>query len=104
MLVMNLDPAAEYYRYKVDVDVQEIVSVSEIMEATSLGPNGGLLKSLEYIYDNFDHIDQLLSECCGQDDILLVDCPGQIELYSHSDIMPKFIRKFESTGFHCVGL
>jgi len=50
------------------------------MEHHTLGPNGGLLRALEYILDNFDYIEVKLSECLGDDDILIVDCPGQIEL------------------------
>jgi len=47
ILVMNLDPAAEHFKYKVDIDTQELITVQDVMETYSLGPNGGLLKALD---------------------------------------------------------
>lgn len=34
-----------------------------------------------------------------QDDYVLFDCPGQIELYSHLDVMPKLLNRLVSNGF-----
>lgn len=45
--LINLDPAAELFEYEPAVDVRELITLKEVMESTGLGPNGGLIKSLQ---------------------------------------------------------
>ena len=47
--VVNLDPAAESFAYPVSIDVRELVTLEDVMEEMSLGPNGGLLFCMEYL-------------------------------------------------------
>jgi GTPase SAR1 family protein len=49
--VVNLDPAAEYFDYPVDIDIRELVHLDDVMEADDLrlGPNGGLVFCMEYV-------------------------------------------------------
>lgn len=48
IIVVNLDPAAETFKYKCDIDIRELISTEDVMEEFKLGPNGGLIYSMEY--------------------------------------------------------
>jgi GTPase SAR1 family protein len=80
--VGNLDPAAEVFGYTVDFDLRELISVDDVMEEMGLGPNGGLLYCMEYLVDNLEWLEDHLDEF-GEDEYLLLDVPGQVELYTH---------------------
>lgn len=57
----------------------------------NFGPNGGLVYCMEYL---IEHIDELLDElnAFADDSFFLFDCPGQIELYSHLDVMTRLAK------------
>ena len=46
---MNLDPAAEDFAYKPDLDIKDLISLEDVMEEIGLGPNGGLIYCFEYV-------------------------------------------------------
>lgn len=50
--VMNLDPAAELFTYRCDLDVRALITLNDVMKETDLGPNGGLVFTLEYLVEN----------------------------------------------------
>ena len=89
--IVNLDPAAEVFTYKVDVDIRELISVEDVMEELNLGPNGGLLYCMEYLANNLAWLEEQLDDF-GEDAYFLFDCPGQIELFSHVPIMKLVLR------------
>ena len=102
MRVGNLDPAAEVFRYAVDFDVRELVSVDDVMDEMTLGPNGGLLYCMEYLVDNLEWLEGHLDEF-GDDEYLLLDCPGQIELYTHVPVFNRVAACLRAKGFNvCV--
>lgn len=84
--MVNLDPAAEYIPYKCDVDIRELISLSDVMEEFKLGPNGGLVYCMEYLLENIDWLEEEISNF-AEEDYVLFDCPGQLELYSHLPVM-----------------
>ena len=47
--VVNLDPANETTNYPCALDIRDFVRVEEVMEREGLGPNGGVLWSLEEV-------------------------------------------------------
>ena len=73
--IVNLDPACEKFFYEAFLDINELISVQDVMEELQLGPNGGLLYCLEYLVDNFDWLEEGIGQL-GQDDYVLFDCPG----------------------------
>ncbi|XP_076065713.1 GPN-loop GTPase 3 [Oratosquilla oratoria] len=101
MNIVNLDPAAECFAYEPMADVKDLIQVSDVMEAEDLlyGPNGGLVFCMEYLMgpDGFDWLKEKLGDV--DEDYILFDCPGQIELYTHMDIMKKFVRQLEMWDF-----
>jgi len=98
--VVNLDPAADTFKYQVTFDVRELVTLEEVMDETGLGPNGGLLHCMEYLEDSLDDWLQERLEGYGDEDYIIFDCPGQIELYSHSSVFKSFCDQLKLWGWH----
>lgn len=51
---INLDPAVESVPYPCDIDIRDLVSLDEVQEELSLGPNGGLAYCFDYLEKNID--------------------------------------------------
>ena len=49
---INLDPAATDFTYEPDLDIRDLISLEDVMEEMSLGPNGGLIFSFEFLSQN----------------------------------------------------
>lgn len=88
--VINLDPAAEHFEYTPSVDIRTLLTVEEVMKEHQLGPNGGLMFCLEVLLSNLAWLEEAIGDY--DEDYLLFDCPGQIELYSHQPLMRNFVR------------
>ncbi|XP_071790362.1 GPN-loop GTPase 3-like [Asterias amurensis] len=97
--VVNLDPAAEYFDYQPVADIRELIEVDDVMDDDALrfGPNGGLVFCMEYFAQNFDWLKEQLGDI--EDDYLIFDCPGQIELYTHIPVMKQFVETLQSWDF-----
>ncbi|XP_052072703.1 GPN-loop GTPase 3-like [Mytilus californianus] len=101
--VVNLDPAAEHFDYPVLADIRELIHLDDAMEDESLrfGPNGGLIFCMEYFAQNLDWLDEVLEEI--EDDYILFDLPGQIELYTHIPVMKQLVDKLQRMDFRICG-
>lgn len=62
---------------------EEVVNLSSVMDELGLGPNGGLMYCMEYIEHHLDHVVQLIKSRVQPTTYLLIDLPGQVELYTH---------------------
>ena len=115
--VVNLDPAAEYFDYQPYIDIRDLIQLDDAMEDEELhyGPNGGLVFCIEYLIENSDWLrDQL----CGvgsddedevvtdepDDDYILFDMPGQIELYTHLRTGHQLAKLLESWNFRLCSI
>jgi len=78
--VVNLDPGVLKLPYSPDVDVRNYVDVGNIMEKYGLGPNGALILAADLIADEIDNIAKDIE--AANADIVLVDTPGQMELFA----------------------
>ncbi len=78
--VVNLDPGALKLPYQPDVDVRNYVDVGNIMEKYGLGPNGALIMAADLIADEIEKLTRDIEEAHA--DIVLVDTPGQMELFA----------------------
>ena len=92
IVVINLDQAAESFKYKCDIDIRELITVVDVMLKKKLGPNGALVYCMEYLLDHIDWLEEQI-ESFVENSYFLFDCPGQLELYSHYDIMTNIINK-----------
>jgi len=96
--VANLDPAAEHFDYDLAFDIRDLISVEEVMEELGLGPNGGLIYCMEYLLQNLDWLQDQL-EGFGDDEYLILDCPGQLELYTHVPLMRNVVDRMRMWGY-----
>jgi len=84
--VVNLDPAATDLAYAPTVDIRTFITAEGAAEAHGLGPNGALVWCMEHLVAHPEWLeDQLDAFIDG--DTLLLDVPGQIELYTVHDCM-----------------
>jgi GTPase SAR1 family protein len=77
---VNLDPGALKLPYSPDVDVRNYVDVGNLMEKYDLGPNGALILAADLIADEIENITRDIEAVDA--DIVLVDTPGQMELFA----------------------
>ncbi|KAF3069247.1 hypothetical protein V8C43DRAFT_293653 [Trichoderma afarasin] len=88
--VINLDPAVLNVPFESNIDIRDSVNYEEVMKQYNLGPNGGILTSLNLFATKVDQIVNLLEKRSKPDpehperkpiDRILVDTPGQIEAF-----------------------
>jgi GTPase SAR1 family protein len=78
--VVNLDPGTLKLPYSPDVDIRNYVDVGNLMEKYGLGPNGALIMAADLIADEIENISKDIEDANA--DIVLVDTPGQMELFA----------------------
>ena len=62
--VMNLDPAVMNVPFAPNIDIRDSVNYKEVMKQYSLGPNGGILTSLNLFATKVDQVLALLEKRC----------------------------------------
>ncbi len=83
---LNLDPGVVWLPYAPDVDIREHVKISDIMERYNLGPNGSLVMASDMIATRLPHVQEQIHKL--NPDYLLVDTPGQVELFAYRSSGP----------------
>ena len=78
--VVNLDPGVLKLPYSPDVDIRNYMDVGNLMEKYGLGPNGALIMAADLIADEIENIPKDIE--AANADIVLVDTPGQMELFA----------------------
>lgn len=53
---------------------------------------------MEYFLQNQAWLEEKLSEFVGEDDYVIFDCPGQIELYNDRDIFREVVHNLQNYG------
>jgi GPN-loop GTPase len=94
---VNLDPAAEEFAHPPDLDIKELISLEDVMEEMGLGPNGGLVYCFEFLLENLNFITEALDPLT-EEYLIIIDMPGQIELYTHIPILPALVKHLTRTG------
>lgn len=88
--VINLDPAVLNVPFESNIDIRDSVNYKEVMKQYNLGPNGGILTSLNLFATKVDQILGLLEKRAAPEPEnpgkkliknILVDTPGQIEVF-----------------------
>ncbi|XP_058795848.1 GPN-loop GTPase 1 [Phymastichus coffea] len=82
--VINLDPACNEVPYPVNIDIRDTVNYKEIMKQYSLGPNGGIVTSLNLFSTKFDQVVELVKKTEKKYEYVVIDTPGQIEVFTWS--------------------
>uniref|UniRef100_A0A6S8G3P6 GPN-loop GTPase 3 n=1 Tax=Aplanochytrium stocchinoi TaxID=215587 RepID=A0A6S8G3P6_9STRA len=103
--IINLDPAAEIFGYNVAVDIRDLISLEDVAEELDYGPNGGLVFCMEHLAQNLDWLRNEFDAIGPSDDeYFIVDCPGQIELFTHIPVMRKVCDAFKSWDISVCGV
>jgi hypothetical protein len=96
--VVNLDPANDNIPYPCAIDISGLITLKDVMDEYSLGPNGGMLYCMEYLEANYDWLEEKLKEL-GKDVYVLFDLPGQVELSTNHNSLKNIIGKLSKSGF-----
>lgn len=87
--VVNLDPAVRSVPFESNIDIRDSVNYKEVMKQYNLGPNGGILTSLNLFATKVDQVLSILEKRCLPQSqqteptppYILLDTPGQIEVF-----------------------
>lgn len=88
---VNLDPGVLTLPYSPDVDVRNYVKVGGIMEDYGLGPNGALILAADFIAEDVKQVSNEIEDLGA--DVVLVDTPGQMELFAFRGSGPYIARE-----------
>ena len=65
--MVNLDPAVREVPYPTNIDIRDSVNYKEVMKQYKLGPNGGIVTSLNLFATRFDQVMSFLDKKCSTD-------------------------------------
>ncbi len=92
--VLNLDVGVENLPYTCDVDIRDYVNFVSIMRQYDLGPNGAMIIANDLVASKIDDIQNDIYNV--NPDYLIVDTPGQIELFAYRPSGPFFVKNLKS--------
>lgn len=92
--ILNLDPGVESLPYTCDIDVRDHVDIISIMQQYDLGPNGALIMANDLIASKIEELQDQINNV--NPDYLIVDTPGQIELFAYRTSGPFFIQNLDA--------
>ena len=76
---VNLDPGAENLPYDPDVDIRDWISLKAVMDDYGLGPNGAQIACADMLALNTSDVKESIDSF--KSDYVLMDTPGQLELF-----------------------
>jgi len=86
---INLDPGAEYIPYQTAWDIRKYFTISQIMKERKLGPNGAIIEAMNLLFEKSQKFIEEISKLKAE--YLLIDTPGQLEVFAFRDVGLKFI-------------
>lgn len=89
--MINLDPGADNkLPYTCNIDIRDLITITDVQDQYQLGPNGSILYCIEYLQHNIQWLIDRIKQCIQQlysnsksPIYMIIDMPGQIELYTH---------------------
>nr|XP_027201333.1 GPN-loop GTPase 3-like [Dermatophagoides pteronyssinus] len=100
--LVNLDCAADASELKYDYDIRTEVTTRDIMKICNLGPNEALLRAFEYLRDETHWVEEVFEASICDGEIVLLDCPGQIELYMNSSAFQDVVKSLQNWDYRLV--
>jgi len=82
--VINLDPAVLEVPFPANIDIRDTVNYKEVMKHYQLGPNGGIVTSLNLFATRFDQVMGFIGGKSKESKYVVFDTPGQIEVFTWS--------------------
>jgi GTPase SAR1 family protein len=94
--IVNLDPGAEDLAYEADVDIRDWITLTKVMRDYGLGPNGAQIASADMVAMKIKELSAIVE---GLDtDYIIVDTPGQMELFTFRQASKHIIENFNPDG------
>jgi hypothetical protein len=93
---LNLDPGVVSLPYQPDVDIRDYIDIGVLMDNFALGPNGALVMASDMAATKLDEVQREVDEL--NPDYVIVDTPGQIELFAFRASGPYFVSNFAADG------
>ena len=93
-VTLNLDPGVGKLPYSPDVDVRDYVDLNSLMEKYELGSNGSLIMANDLIATKIDDLQNEVDVI--NPDYLIVDTPGQVELFAYRTSGPFFVKNLNA--------
>jgi len=93
-ITINLDPAVSELPYSPDVDIRNYIDINNLIETYGLGPNGAIIMSYDLISTKIQEVQSEVDEL--NPDYILIDTPGQIELFAYRSSGYYFISNFHA--------
>jgi|UniRef100_A0A7R9T6B7 GTPase SAR1 family protein len=98
---INLDPAVKRTLYDSNIDIRDTIDYTGVREKYNLGPNGAILTACNLFATRFDQVITLCEQRSAHVGHIIVDTPGQIEIFtwsaSGSIICEAFAASFPTT-------
>lgn len=95
--VINLDPAVTNLPFGANIDIRDTVRYKEVMKQYNLRANGAILTSFNLFATKFDQVISAIENRADQLDYVLVDTPGQIDIFTLSASGAIITEAFAST-------
>ncbi|XP_061878546.1 GPN-loop GTPase 1-like [Entelurus aequoreus] len=99
--LINLDPAVHEVPFPPNIDIRDTVNYKEVMKQYGLGPNGGIVTSLNLFATRFDQVMHFIEKKQHDHRHVLIDTPGQIEVFTWS-ASGTIITEALASSFPCV--
>jgi GTPase SAR1 family protein len=93
-IALNLDPAVEDLAYIPDIDIRNYIDIDDLKQRYGLGPNGSIIMAYDLIATKIQEIQDDISEL--NPEYVLVDTPGQIELFAYRSSGSYFVNNIHS--------
>lgn len=100
---VNLDPAVAHVPFGVNIDIRDSLDYKKLMKQYKLGPNGAIMTALNLFCTQFDQVMGLMEKRSADSRYMMVDTPGQIEVFTWS-ASGDIIAKLFATSFPTVML
>ncbi len=92
-ITINFDPGVQYLGYQPDIDIRDEIKLHEVMEEYNLGPNGAQIAAADLLALKSGEVADLIEKF--ETDYVLLDTPGQIELFSFRKSSVRVIDRFD---------
>ncbi len=100
VVIVNLDPANDTLPYECEVDISELITLSDVMDKLKLGPNGSLVYCMEFLEKNLEWLREKLDQFQGS--YFLFDFPGQVELFTHHQSVRNIAKQLQDWKFRVL--
>ncbi|MFX0061171.1 MAG: ATP/GTP-binding protein [Candidatus Hermodarchaeota archaeon] len=92
VITVNLDPAVRNVPYRPDIDVRDYVDIERILIDNNLGPNGAMIAAVDVLASRMDDIKGEMEDF--DPDGVIIDTPGQLELFAYRSSGPYITKLF----------